>query len=74
LAMRENGQTDNDLTERLGADTRLPLSQRELESLLSEPLSFTGAASHQVAAVLEKIAAVTAAHPEAAAYSPGEIL
>jgi len=74
LAMRENGQTENDLTERLGADTRLPLSQRDLESLLSEPLSFTGAATQQVAAVLDKIAAVTAAHPEAAAYTPGEIL
>ena len=74
LAMRETGQTENDLTARLGADERLPLSQAELDALMSDPLSFTGVASAQVAAVLEKIAAVAAEHPEAAKYSPGAIL
>jgi adenylosuccinate lyase len=74
LAMRENGQLENDLTERLGADDRLPLTRAELDSLMAEPLSFTGVAAQQVAAVLGKIAAVTAQHPEAAGYSPGAIL
>jgi adenylosuccinate lyase len=74
LAMRESGQADNDLTARLAADDRLPLSRGQLDSLLADPLSFTGAAAGQVAAVLEKIAVVTAAHPAAAAYSPGAIL
>ncbi len=74
LAMRESGQTDNDLTARLAADDRLPLSQEQLDALLSDPLSFTGVAARQVGAVLDKIAAVKKDHPAAAAYSPGEIL
>jgi len=74
LAMRENGQTENDLTFRLGSDPRLPLSQEQLEILIADPLSFTGVAAQQISAVLAKITTVTAAHPEAAAYSPGAIL
>jgi adenylosuccinate lyase len=74
LAMRESGQSDNDLTARLAADDRLPLSKEQLDALLADPLSFTGAAAGQVAAVLAKIALVTAANPGAAAYTPGAIL
>ncbi len=74
LAMRENGQADNDLPDRLAADDRLPLTRQDLDALMSEPLSFTGVAAGQVAAVVKKIAEVVAAHPDAAAYSPGAIL
>jgi len=74
LAMRENGQLENDLTDRLVSDERLPLSREQLDALLAGPLSFTGAAAHQVAAVLEKIAVVTAQHRDAADYVPGAIL
>jgi adenylosuccinate lyase len=74
LAMREKGQVDNDLLDRLAADERLPLDRADLESLLAEPLSFTGLAQQQVGSVVARIAAVTAAHPRAAAYGPGAIL
>jgi adenylosuccinate lyase len=74
LAMREKGQVDNDLVDRLAADERLPLSREELETLLADRLSFTGLAQQQVAAVLGRIAAITAEHPAAARYRPGEIL
>ena len=74
LAMRESGQSDNDLTARLAADDRLPLDQQQLQQLMADPLSFTGVAAQQVAAVVDKIAAVTAAHPDAAGYTPGAIL
>jgi len=74
LAMREKGQLENDLLDRLAADERLPLSRGELENLLADRLSFTGLAEQQVAAVLERIAAITAAHPAAAGYRPGAIL
>jgi len=74
LAMREKGQLENDLLDRLAADERLPLSRGELEILLANRLSFTGLAEQQVASVLERIAAITAAHPAAASYSPGAIL
>jgi len=74
LAMREKGQSDNDLLDRLAADERLPLDRPALEALLSDRLAFTGLAGAQVAAVLAQIAAVTGAHPEAASYRPGGIL
>ena len=74
LAMREKGQLENDLLDRFAADDRLPLDRVDLETLLSQRLSFTGLAQQQVADVLEQIALVTAAHPDAAAYRPGAIL
>ena len=74
LAMREKGQVDNDLLDRLAADERLPLSRADLEALLADPLSFTGLAGQQVTQVLERIAAVVSEHPTAAGYRPGAIL
>jgi adenylosuccinate lyase len=74
LAMREKGQLENDLLDRFAADERLPLDRVDLETLLSQRLSFTGLAQQQVADVLEQIALVAAAHPDAATYRPGAIL
>ena len=69
LAMREKGQADNDLLARLAADERLPAF-----TTLPDPLAFTGAARAQVAAVIQRVDAIVAEHPEAAAYTPGAIL
>ena len=44
LAMREKGQSDNDLLDRLAADDRLPLDRADLDVLLADRLSFTGLA------------------------------
>ncbi len=74
LAMREKGQLENDLLDRFAADERLPLDRVDLETLLSQRLSFTGLAEQQVADVLEQIALVTDTHPDAADYRPGSIL
>lgn len=74
LAMREYGTGDNDLLDRLAGDPRLGLTRTDLEGLIAEPLAFTGAATSQVRAVAERIGELVAAHPEAAAYRPGEIL
>ncbi|WP_338090481.1 adenylosuccinate lyase [Planosporangium thailandense] len=74
LAMREKGQGDNDLYDRLAADSRLRLSRAEIDALVADPSAFTGAASAQVKAVTDRIAAVVARHPEAAAYAPAPIL
>ncbi|MGP4112237.1 adenylosuccinate lyase [Streptomyces sp. 4N509B] len=73
LRLRE-GAAGNDLLDRLAGDARLPLDRPALDGLLAEPLSFTGAAGEQVAAVVERIEEVVRRHPEAAAYRPGEIL
>jgi len=74
LEMREKGATENDLLVRLAADDRLGLSEADLRSLVASPLEFTGAAGVQVKAVVDQINHVVAAHPAAAAYSPGAIL
>jgi adenylosuccinate lyase len=74
LEMREKGLADNDLYERLAGDTRLGLSRTEIDTLVADPGTFTGAASAQVAAVAEQVAAVVARHPQASAYAPAPIL
>jgi adenylosuccinate lyase len=74
LEMREKGTDRNDLLDRLAADSRLGLSAAELDELLSEPLTFTGAARAQVAAVVEAADSVLASEPDAAEYQPEPIL
>jgi adenylosuccinate lyase len=74
LAMREKGQAENDLYDRLAGDTRLHLTRAEIDALVADPASFTGAASAQVQAVVNRIAEVVAQHPAAAAYTPAPIL
>ena len=74
LAMREKGQGENDLVDRLAADPRLPLGRDDLDQLLNDPLTFTGVAADQVAAVVGQIAEVTDRYPAAAGYRPGPIL
>jgi adenylosuccinate lyase len=74
LAMREKGTADNDLFDRLAADSRLGLSRGEIEALVADRAAFTGAASAQVRAVAERVAAVVAEHPAAGTYTPPPIL
>ncbi|HEX6685654.1 MAG TPA: adenylosuccinate lyase [Candidatus Limnocylindrales bacterium] len=74
LAMREQGQAGNDLFDRLAGDARLGLSRDEIDALVSDRSAFVGAARSQVSAVVAKIEKLVAQHPEAAAYTPGDIL
>ena len=73
LDMRQ-GQADNDVFARLAADERLGLTAAQLDSLVADPITFTGAAVDQVQEVVRRVAEVAERHPEAAAYSPGAIL
>ncbi|MEY9969114.1 adenylosuccinate lyase [Streptacidiphilus sp. MAP12-16] len=73
LAMRA-GVRENQLIQRLADDERIPLTRAELDALLADKLSFTGAAASQVAEVVRRVEAVAAQHPEAAKYTPGAIL
>ena len=73
LDMRR-GQVDNDVFARLAADPRLGLTAVQLESLVADPITFTGAAVSQTQAVCRRVSDVAARHPDAAAYSPGAIL
>jgi adenylosuccinate lyase len=74
LEMREKGADRNDLLDRLAADDRLGLSREDLAALVSDPLSFTGAAAAQVERVVQSVSAVVQRYPEAAAYNPTGIL
>lgn len=74
LEMREKGVERNDLLERLAADERLAIDRATLADALSNPLTFTGAATDQVATVVRRVEEVVARHPDAAAYSPAAIL
>lgn len=74
LEMREKGTDRNDLFERLARDSRLGLSAAALDALLAEPLTFTGAARAQVAAVVAAVEAVLASEPGAADLRPEPIL
>jgi adenylosuccinate lyase len=74
LEMREKGTDRNDLFDRLAADSRLGLSADELNALLADPLTFTGAARDQVAAVVRAVDGVLASEPAAAQYQAEPIL
>lgn len=74
LAMREQGQSENDLFARLAADPRLGLTRSQIDRLVSDRAAFTGAASAQVAAVVARVEKVLAQHPAAAAFTPSAIL
>ncbi len=74
LAMRERGAAGNDLLDRLAGDSRLRLSRTDIAELVADPSDFAGAAPAQVRAVVDRIAAVVALHPDAGAYVPAPIL
>ena len=71
LAMREG--KGNTLLADLANDARLPLDRSALDLLISTPLEFTGDARQQVARVVNRIDAITSAHPAAVQYKPGSI-
>jgi adenylosuccinate lyase len=75
LEMRgANGGDGKVLLERLAADGRLGLTLDQLQSLISKPLEFTGAAQDQVAEVARKVSKLVASSPEAGSYRPEPIL
>jgi adenylosuccinate lyase len=74
VQMREKGVEGNDLFDRLAADSRLGLSALDLQSLVADPASFTGAARTQVRAVVAAVEAALASDASAASYEPEPIL
>lgn len=72
LRMREGERVD--LLALLAGDDRIGLTQTDVELIVSEPLSFAGAATDQVRVVADRVEAVTARYPQAAGYRPGDIL
>jgi adenylosuccinate lyase len=73
LEMRQ-GRAENDLFERLAADSRLGLDRASIQALVADPLEFTGAARAQVQGVVRRVEEVVKADPIGQNYSPGAIL
>ena len=73
-ACASRAATDNDLFDRLAADPRLGLSRAELDALVADPASFTGAAGARWPPSSTRVAEVVRRHPDAAAYVPAPIL
>ena len=71
LAMRDGKK--NTLLNDLANDNRLPLDRAALDVLVNDPIEFTGDARQQVARVVNRIDAITSAHPAAVQYKPGSI-
>jgi adenylosuccinate lyase len=71
LNMREG--KPNNLLEALANDSKIPLDRTALQSLIGNPLEFTGDARQQVTRVVDRIGAITSAHPAAAQYKPHSI-
>jgi len=71
LGIREG--KPNTMIAEIAADERIPLTLKELEALLAQPLEFTGDAHAQTRRVVDRIGAITSAHAAAAQYRPGSI-
>ena len=74
LQMRETGQGDNDLLDRLAADPRLGITRAELDAAIADPVDLAGTAGRQVTTLVTRIEEIAAAHPEAAGYVHGPVL
>jgi adenylosuccinate lyase len=73
VAMRDKG-AGNDLLDRLADDSRLPLNQTDLDTLLADRAPLSGAAAEQTAAIVAEVATLVSRHPDAAIYRPSAIL
>ncbi len=73
LNMRENGG-EQELVEKLAADERLPMNKEEIEAALADRHAFIGSAESQVDRVLARVRDLVNRYPEAAQYTPSEIL
>lgn len=74
LRMRERGNADNDLIERLGSDPRIPATTEQLKAALANPVEFVGLAQDQVQTFAAQVQAITARYPDALTYVPAPIL
>ena len=74
LAMRETGQAENDLFDRLAGDDRLPITKKDLEDAVGDPIELTGTARSQTSDFVHKVSKILRDNPDAAAYTPATVL
>lgn len=66
LEMREKGLSRNDLADRLGSDSRIPLAAAEIDALLLQTDEFVGLAAQQVDDFAGRVEDLARTYPEAA--------
>jgi len=71
---REGGMVDNDLSRRLGEDSRIPLSAEEIEAILATSEDFIGLAADQVGAFADQVDELVKRYPQALEVEPGRLL
>ncbi|WP_028975373.1 adenylosuccinate lyase [Spirochaeta cellobiosiphila] len=74
LDLRNGVITQNDLLQRLAADSRLGLSQTELEAVINRGAELVGGAMEQVERFKEDVNQWLIKYPEGRDYTPGDIL
>ena len=71
---REQALANNDLADRLGADVRFPLDVAQTRAVCADVTPLLGLAEPQVDRFIDRVAALVAARPDAAAYSGGAVI
>ena len=69
-AADNNSDIATSLLDQLAADDGVPLNRQDLSVVLTEPLSFTGAAVNQVSNVVSQARAIADRYPTAARQQP----
>ena len=72
--LRSGRISQNDLLARLAADSRLGLTQQEIEAVYNANAGDTGMAAQQVATFAAQVQELTERFPAAVGYTPGAIL
>ena len=72
--LRSGAISKNNLLERLAKDGRLLLDLATLEEIFEKNATTTGMAQHQVDVFVQQVADLVSQDPQAAAYTPGDIL
>ncbi len=72
--LRNGAISRNDLLDRLGADTRLPLSREEIQQIYDDNAGDTGMAADQVEGFVALVGEIAQIYPDGVGYTPGAIL
>jgi adenylosuccinate lyase len=74
VEMRTGAAGTSDLFDRVRADPVLAIDENRLDAIARRPTAFTGRSRAQIRSFVERVAVVTAVHPDAAGYTPAGIL
>lgn len=74
LGMRKGGLDANNLIDRLSNDPGLGMTRTQLEEAISSPIELVGTAPKQISAFVSRVKKIVEKYPEAARYTPEEIL